>query len=123
MILKVVSAFTGYSTEVLKMFVYFHVTIAQLKILLSSDCFSKILNFKPGFLSGNFCLSLLVLVFHTNKKPKRAMQCSNRNIYKKPKRATKAKTNNQRHLPVLVFEIEMILSQKQDRATKRSKKQ
>ena len=35
----------------------------------------------------------------------------------------KAKTNNQRHLPVLVFEIELILSRKQERATKSNKKQ
>ena len=30
---------------------------------------------------------------------------------------------NKRHLPVLVFEIELILSQKQERATKSSKRQ
>ena len=34
----------------------------------------------------------------------------------------KAKTINQRHLPVLVFEIELILSQKQEQATKSSRK-
>ena len=32
-------------------------------------------------------------------------------------------TSNQKHLPVLVFEIELILSQKQERAMKSSKKQ
>ena len=32
-------------------------------------------------------------------------------------------TSNKRHLPVLVFEIELILSQKQERTTKRSKRQ
>ena len=48
------------------------------------------------------------------------MQCSNGNIYKKSKRVTKsqneqqkARTSNQRHLPVLVFETDLILSQKQ----------
>ena len=45
------------------------------------------------------------------------MQCLNGNIYKK------AKTSSQRHLPVLVFEIEPILSQKPERAAKSSKKQ
>ena len=35
----------------------------------------------------------------------------------------KAITSNKRHLPVLVFEIELILSQKQERATKSSKRQ
>ena len=37
------------------------------------------------------------------------------------KHLQKAKTSNQRHLPVLVFEIELIISQKQERATKGSK--
>ena len=35
----------------------------------------------------------------------------------------KAITSSKRHLPVLVFEIELILSQKQERATKSSKRQ
>ena len=35
----------------------------------------------------------------------------------------KAITSDKRHLPVLVFEIELILSQKQERATKSSKRQ
>ena len=38
------------------------------------------------------------------------------------KHPQKTKTSNQRHLPVLFFEIELILSQKQERATKSSKK-
>ena len=41
------------------------------------------------------------------------MRCSNGNIHKKPKRnqneQQKAITSNKRHLPVLVFEIELIL--------------
>ena len=41
--------------------------------------------------------------------------------YKKLKRAIERKTSNQRHLPVLVFEKELILSQKQARATKSAK--
>ena len=40
---------------------------------------------------------------------------------KKPKRATKS--HNKRHFPVLVFKIELILSQKQERATKSTKRQ
>ena len=39
------------------------------------------------------------------------------------KKQKKAKTSNQRHLPVLVFDIELILFQKQEWATKSSKKQ
>ena len=39
------------------------------------------------------------------------------------KHRQKAKARNQKHLPVLVFEIELILSQKQERATKSSKQQ
>ena len=35
----------------------------------------------------------------------------------------KAKMSNPKHLPVLVFGIELILSQKQERATKSNKKQ
>ena len=35
----------------------------------------------------------------------------------------KAVTSSKRHLPVLVFEIELILSQKQEKATKGSKRQ
>ena len=35
----------------------------------------------------------------------------------------KAIMSNKRHLPVLVFEIELILSQKQEKATKGSKRQ
>ena len=45
---------------------------------------------KPDFHLDLFFVLLLVLVFGTNKKPKRAMQCSNWNIYKKPKRAIKS---------------------------------
>ena len=41
---------------------------------------------------------------------------------KKQNEQRKAKTSNQRHLPVLVFEIELILSQKQERTMKSSKK-
>ena len=78
---------------------------------------------KPGFHLDIFCLSLLVLVFRTNKKPQRAMRCSNGNIHKNQNEQQKAITSNKRHLPVLVFEIELILSQKQERATKSSKRQ
>ena len=50
------------------------------------------------------------------------MQSSNGNIFKKrAKRATK--TSNQRQMPVLAFQKELILSQKQEQATKSSKKQ
>ena len=47
------------------------------------------------------------------------MRFSNGNIHKKP---TKAKMSSQMHLPVLVFEIELILSQKQEPATKEQQK-
>ena len=51
------------------------------------------------------------------------MRCSNANIYKKTKTSNKKlKMSNQRHLPILVFEIELILSQlRQERATKGNK--
>ena len=39
------------------------------------------------------------------------------------KHLQKTRTSNQRHLSVLVFEIDLILPQKQERATKSSKKQ
>ena len=45
---------------------------------------------KPGFHLDLFCLLLLVLAFRTSKKPKRAMQHLNGNIYKKLKRATES---------------------------------
>ena len=84
---------------------------------------NAILPLKPGFHLDIFCLSLLVLVFRTNKKPQRAIRCSNGNIHKNQNEQQKAITSNKRHLPVLVFEIELILSQKQERATKSSKRQ
>ena len=37
------------------------------------------------------------------------------------KHPQKSKTSNKRHLPVLVFEIELILSQKQERAMKQQR--
>ena len=46
MILNIVWIFTGSWIKVLKMLqINFHITITQLKILLPSDCFCKILNF------------------------------------------------------------------------------
>ena len=51
---------------------------------------------KPGFHLDFFCLLLLVLVFRTNRKPQRAMRCSNGNIHKKPKRATKSHNEQQK---------------------------
>ena len=80
---------------------------------------------KAWFQFGLFCLLFLVLVFRTNRKLKLLMRCSNENIYKRPKRATKGRNENQMHLPVLVFEIELIriLSQKQERAMKSNRKQ
>ena len=50
---------------------------------------------------GLFYLLLFVLVFRTNKKPKRAMRCSNGNICKKPKRATKSQ--NEQPKPFACF--------------------
>ena len=67
-----------------------------------------------------FGLLLLVLVFRINKKPQRAMRCSNGNIHKNPKRATKNHNEHKRHLPVLVFEIKLKL---QRRAAKGNKRQ
>ena len=84
--------------------------------------------FIPIFIKAWFPFGLLLpsvarFGFCTKKKPKRAMQFSNGNTYKNQSEQQKAKTSNRRHLPVLVFEIELILSQKQERATKGSKKQ
>ena len=50
------------------------------------------------------------------------MRCSMETSTKNQNEQQKAKTSNQRHLPVLVFEEELILSQKQERTTKSSKK-
>ena len=86
---------------------------------------------KAWFTFGLFCLlnCCSFFIFRTSKKPQRAMRCSNGNIHKKPKRATKshdeqqkAMTSNKRHSPDLVFEIELIISQKQERATTSSKR-
>ena len=44
------------------------------------------------------------------------------NAILKWKHPQKTKTSNKRHLPVLVFEIELILSRKQERATNSSKR-
>ena len=51
---------------------------------------SRLLFVKPGFHLDFFCLLLLFVAFRTNKMPQRAMRCSNGNIHKKPKRATKS---------------------------------
>ena len=51
---------------------------------------------KPGFHLDFICLLLLVLVFRTNKKPQRAMRCSNGNIHEKPKRAAKSHNEQQK---------------------------
>ena len=78
---------------------------------------------KPGFHLDIFCFLLLVLVFRSNKKPQRAMRCSNWTIHKKPKQATKSHNEQQKEFACFAFEIESILSQKQERATKSSKRQ
>ena len=49
------------------------------------------------------------------------MQFLNGNIYKKQNGQQKAKTSNQRHFLVLGLELQLILSHKQERATKSSK--
>ena len=55
------------------------------------QCFSsESVLVKPGFHLDFFCLLLLFVAFRTNKMPQRAMRCSNGNIHKKPKRATKS---------------------------------
>ena len=51
---------------------------------------------KAWFPFGFFFLLLLVLVFRTNKKSQRAMRCSNGNIHKIPKRATKSHNEQQK---------------------------
>ena len=58
-------------------------------------------------------------LFRTNEQCEAQMETSTKNENERQK----AFTNNKRHLPVLVFEIELILSQKQERATKSSKRQ
>ena len=76
----------------------------------------SVLPVKLSFYLDIFCLLLLVLVFCTNNV-QMARSTNNQN------KQQNAKTSNRRHLPVLVFGIELILSQKQERATNRSKKQ
>ena len=72
-----------------------------------------------------FCLLLLVLVFRRlptkshNEQYDAQMETSTENQNEQQK----AIMGNKRHLPVLVFAIELILSQKQERATKNSKRQ
>ena len=51
------------------------------------------------------------------------MRCSDGTSTKNQNKQQKAITSNKRHLSVLVFEIQLILSQKQERATKSSKGQ
>ena len=81
-----------------------------------------------------FCRLLLVLVFRANKKPQQCdaqMETSTKNqneqcnfqmktSTKNQNEQRKAKTSNQRHLPVLVSETVLILSQKRERTTKSS---
>ena len=51
------------------------------------------------------------------------MRCSNGNIHKNPKRATKSNNEQQNAFACFGFEIELILSQKQERAMKSNKRQ
>ena len=55
-----------------------------------------------------------------NEQCNTQMKTSTKNQYEQQKAIT---SNNKRHLPVLFFEIELILSQKQERAAKSSKRQ
>ena len=69
---------------------------------------------KAWFPFGLFCPTE-----NQNEQSNVQMETSTKN----QKEQQKAIASNQRHLPVLVFKIEVILSQKQERATKSSKKQ
>ena len=81
------------------------------------------LSVKPGFHLDFFvfCCSFWSFVPTKNQKEQCDVQIGTST--KNQNEQLKAKTSNQRHLPVLVFEIELILSQKQERTTKSSKKQ
>ena len=70
-----------------------------------------------------FFYLLLVSVFRTNKSHNEQCDAQMKTSTKNQNEQQKAITSNKRHLPVLVFEIELILSQKQERATKSSKRQ
>ena len=88
---------------------------------LSFICFSsgpmEVIDIKSndGFHLDFFCCSFWFFVPKKNQNEQCNVQMETST--KKPK------TSNQRYLPVLVFEIELILSQKQERTTKSSKKQ
>ena len=64
---------------------------------------------------------LLVFVFRSNKKPQRTMRCSVEKSTKNQNEQQKAITSNKRHLPILVYEIELVLSQKQEKQEEQRK--
>ena len=86
-------------------------------IMLERTNFNKLeLDCKAWFPFGHFLPFIDRFGFSCQQKTKTS------NAMLKWKHLQYTKTRNQRHFPVLVFEIELILSQKQERATKSSKK-
>ena len=72
---------------------------------------------------GIFSLCCLFWFFVPTKNQNKQCNVQMETSTKSQNEQQKAKASNQRHLPVLVFEIQLILSQKQERASKSIKKQ
>ena len=81
------------------------------------------LSVKPGFHLDIFAFRCSFWFFVPTKSHNEQCDAQMETSTKNQNEQQKAITSNKRHLPVLVFEIELILSQKQERATKSSKRQ
>ena len=78
---------------------------------------------KPGFHLDFFAFCCSFWFFEPTKSHNKQCDAQMETSTKNQNEQQKAATSNKSHLPVLVFEIELILSQKQERATKSSKRQ
>ena len=81
------------------------------------------MHFKHGFHLDIFAFCCSLWFFVPTKSHNEQCDAQLEISTKNQNEQQKAITSNKKHLPVLVFEIELILSQKKEKATKGSKRQ
>ena len=84
---------------------------------------SYLLSVKPGFHLDLFTFCCSFWFFVPTKSHNKQWDAQMETSTKNENEQQKAITSNKRHLPILGFEIELILSQKQERATKSNRRQ
>ena len=92
------------------------------KIFTGDSSIPKESYIKPGFHLDFFAFCCSFWLFVPTKSHNEQCDAQMETSTKNQNEQQKTKTSNKRHLPVLVFEIELILCQKQGRATKSSKR-